>query len=329
MLNTLQLNAHSDDDIQQAQMLLKKGRLVAIPTETVYGLAADASNPDAVAGIFAAKGRPSNHPIIVHISSVVQLIQWAKHVPIEAYQLAAAFWPGPLTLLLNKADHVSDIVTGGLPTIGLRIPSHPVMSRLLAQSGLCVAAPSANPYKKLSPTTAEQVYASMNGRIDAVLDGGPCQVGLESTIVDLTTVGHSLAPRILRAGPITAEQINRVLLTPVADWQPHDCAVPGNVEAHYQPNHPLFVVNTNQLQDTNWSDGTHFVVYTEEAVSAVSPKTATRMPADKPGYSQQLYNTLYQIDQMRPSAIVVEAPPQSSEWLDVNDRLNRARSIFN
>ena len=202
---TLLLNG--DEAVNQAVQLLQQGECVALPTETVYGLAADAANAQAVDKIFAAKGRPKNHPLIVHIPDVSHLEKWAADIPATAYALAEQFWPGPLTLLLKKAPHVDGVVTGGLDTIALRVPAHPLFLSVLAQLDSGLAAPSANRYKQLSPTIAEQVSKGLQGRIAAVLDGGPCAHGLESTIVDLV----SDLPRILRAGPITKQQLDVAL----------------------------------------------------------------------------------------------------------------------
>ncbi len=237
-MKTQLLSAQCSTDLTQAAALLKAGEQVAVPTETVYGLAADASNPDAVAGIFTAKGRPANHPLIVHLGDVASITEWATGIPDEAYKLAKAFWPGPMTLLLPRAEHVSPVVTGGLDSIGLRVPAQPVLLDLLATHQLAVAAPSANPYKKLSPTTAEQVIHGLGGKIAAVIDGGPCQHGLESTIVDLTQRPF----RVLRAGPITASELSAVLGETVEAPVQHDTVVPGNVGSHYQPNTRLQMV---------------------------------------------------------------------------------------
>ncbi len=325
------LNANSADDVSKAQHILSAGGLVAIPTETVYGLAADATQPQAVAGIFEAKGRPADHPLIVHLSCVEQLSNWAVNIPEVAYQLADAFWPGPITFLLEKAPHVNTVVTGGLKTIGLRIPAHPVMYQLLKQSGLCVAAPSANRYKKLSPTSAEQVKYGLAGRIDAVLDGGPCQVGLESTIIDLTKVAQGGDIKVLRAGPISAEQIAHVINMPVKDFENHTLAVPGNVAAHYQPNAPLQILPTLKLkQALAQSDQQAACIYYSAEIQEVlkhNPCTlnSLKLGAGHQAYGQQLYASLFELDKLKPTTILLEQPPQTANWLAVNDRLNRAQ----
>jgi len=324
-LATRRLDAARDADIAEAVRLLHAGRLVAVPTETVYGLAADATNPEAVRGIFAAKGRPSNHPLIVHLGDPAWLDTWAREVPETARRLAAAFWPGPLTLLLHKAAAVPSDVTGGRDTIGLRMPDHPVLLGVLRALGHGVAAPSANPYKRLSPTTADQVLAGLEGRIDAVLDGGPCAVGLESTIVDLTDD----VPRILRAGPITHRQLEDVLGVTVEFPESHDAAVPGNVAVHYQPRTPLHVLETETLRarlaalpaDTRIALLAH-----TRGLPAHATALHIEMPHDKAGYARRLYDALHTADAAEVDAIWLERPPGDDDWRDVHDRLARAAS---
>lgn len=299
---------------------LLDGDCVALPTETVYGLAADAGNEQAVKAIFAAKGRPSDHPLIVHLSSPAQLRQWAKTVPDIAWQLADAFWPGPLTLLLNKADHVSAAVTGGLPTIALRVPAHPLFQEVLKQSGLGLAAPSANRYKKLSPTTAKQVARGMAGHIKAVLDGGPCEFGLESTIVDVTRDTAT----ILRAGPISRAMLEDVLMSPVAAPENHNVAVPGNVEAHYQPDVPLRLATLENLEECDDPDA-GFLIWSESALLAVpSERAVLRMPENPSDYGRKLYAVLSELSDQGVSKILVETPPEEPAWSAINDRLRRA-----
>src|SRR5262245_53809293 len=197
----------TDRDIEHAASILGAGGLVAFPTETVYGLGADAANPEAVAKIFQAKGRPSTHPVIVHLADARQLANWARDIPEAAHRLARAFWPGPLTLVLARARNVSDVVTGGQDTVALRVPSHPVAQRLLGRFGGGIAAPSANRYGRVSATTAEHVRREFGTAVGCVLDGGAARIGIESTIVDLSR-GR---PALLRPGWITAEEIERAL----------------------------------------------------------------------------------------------------------------------
>jgi L-threonylcarbamoyladenylate synthase len=333
-LQTRRLDATRPDDIDAAVSLLRAGKLVAVPTETVYGLAADASNAEAVRSIFVAKQRPPDHPLIVHLAGLDQLTRWASTIPDAAWRLAEAFWPGPLTLLLHKADAVPSEVTGGRATIGLRVPAHPVLLRMLDALGSGIAAPSANPYKRLSPTTADQVMAGLNGRIDAVLDGGPCAVGLESTIVDLTVE----TPRILRAGPITRRQLEAVLGTLVEFPEQHDAAVPGNVAVHYQPRTPLYLFDTATLRARLAelpADANIALAYiSDDLPISAGPMSAglmstgvlraLRLPADKPGFARAMYDALHTLDGTGASAIWLERPPEHEDWRDVHDRLSRA-----
>lgn len=310
-------------DLALAADLLRAGELVAVPTETVYGLAANASDPAAVAKIFTAKGRPANHPLIVHIGHLAQLSDWAANVPAQAQLLAQAFWPGPLTLLLPKAAQVSPVVTGGKDSIGIRMPAHPVLLSLLQSTGLAVAAPSANPYKKLSPTSAAQVMAGLSGRIAAVLDGGDCSVGLESTIVDLTAE----QPQVLRAGPISAAELEAVLGVPVSTPKSHNVAVPGNVKAHYQPGKPLKIFDKTELLTLLTQDATDIIcLYQSAEIAGLDLPNSRRLPADKAGYARLLYRSLFEADALAGTKIYLEQPPQTAEWDDVNDRLRRACS---
>ncbi|MBT0585932.1 L-threonylcarbamoyladenylate synthase [Alteromonas oceanisediminis] len=328
-MNTLLLN-NTANDIDHAATLLKNGGVVAVPTETVYGLAADASDPVAVNKIFTAKQRPNNHPLIVHIHSLAQLEQLTVDVPQAAFLLANAFWPGPLTMLLNKSDAVIEEVNGGLTTVGVRMPDHPVLRALLMQSDLFVAAPSANPHKQLSPTTAQHVFNELQGKIDAVIDGGPCNVGVESTIIDLTPLAQQQPARILRAGPLTATMLSAVLGTPVINYQAHQQQVPGNIAQHYQPKGKLRVAPTAELVTMcqQWPDSTACVAYSDNLINAMHSTghghALMPMQADKAKYARALYAALYDLDRQGFAHIWVEQPPQSEAWDDVNDRLSRA-----
>jgi L-threonylcarbamoyladenylate synthase len=321
---THQLDANNVSHLQVAETILKEGGTVAVPTETVYGLAADASNPVAVAAIFAAKGRPTSHPLIVHIANVGELENWAVDIPEQAYKLAQVFWPGPLTMLLKKASHVSSVVTGGLDTIGVRVPSQPILQQILQSSGLGLAAPSANPYKRLSPTCAKQVLEALDGRINAILDGDECTIGVESTIVDLTKEEVT----VLRAGPISPSELSLVLNQPVLAPAQHFIAVPGNVADHYQPKTPFYLISrADMLAKMRLpSESSYFVVLADfpadESVNKLLNKIL--MPKSKKDFARVLYKTLHQLDGKNLKAIWFETPPQTEEWLDVNDRLVRA-----
>ena len=325
-LPTRHLDATRAADLDDAVQLLRAGRLVAVPTETVYGLAADATQPDAVRAIFTAKGRPNDHPLIVHLPDASHLPRWARDIPDDAHRLAAAFWPGPLTLLLQRAPEADATVAGGRDSIGLRVPAHPVLREVLRRLDGGLAAPSANPYQRLSPTTAAQVLAGLDGRIDAVLDGGPCTVGLESTIVDLT----GDAPRVVRAGPITAADIAAVLGRPVEQPQQHDTAVSGNVAVHYRPRTPLrmFDAATLAARLQALPDGLQVAVaaYGHAMPRPTAPGVMTWvvMPEPKPDYARALYATLHALDATGADEIWLQTPPTGDAWHDVHDRLGRA-----
>lgn len=324
-LQTQTLTATAAPDMATAVALLRAGRLVAVPTETVYGLAADARQATAVAGIFRAKQRPDSHPLIVHIADASALPDWARDIPDSARQLAAAFWPGPLTLLLHKAAAVPAVVTGGLPAIGLRVPAHPVLLQVLRQLDTGLAAPSANLHKQLSPTSAAQVLAGLEGRIDAVLDGGICPVGLESTIVDLTQD----TPRILRAGPITRTQLETVLGTAVASPEQHEVSVPGNVAEHYRPRTPLYRGDATRLERALQAAPASLRLGLVTHGQSTWPKTAANLqqlvlPTEPADYASRLYYSLFTLDNAQLDAILLESPPATEAWAAINDRLRRA-----
>lgn len=319
---TVLLNANLDADLAQAVSLLRAGELVAVPTETVYGLAADARQPQAVRAIFAAKQRPENHPVIVHLGDAAQLREWTQHLPPRVDSLVDRFWPGPLTLVLKKAAWVDPVITGGRDTLALRMPAHPALLALLKQSGLALAAPSANPHKSLSPTSASQVIAAMAGKLAAVLDGGECSLGIESTILDLT----SPEPRVLRAGPLTASELADHLGCKVAQPFQHDLAVPGNMTVHYRPRTPLRLKTAAQvLEDPGYPVVRLLLSIPVDQVDGSFALTRI-MPRDKPSYARLLYRALHEADQLAAREIWVELPPLMEEWSDVLDRLKRASS---
>jgi len=305
--------------VAHAARLLEQGKLVAIPTETVYGLAADADNPEAVANIFSAKGRPSTHPVIVHVARDADLSHWAVDIPPQAAYLIQAFWPGPLTLILKRAPKVSDSVTGGQDSVGLRCPSHPVAQALLknfrgGQGG--IAAPSANRFGRVSPTTAQHVIDEFGepgiGPVAAVLDGGPCTVGIESTIVDLTRL-DTHGPVLLRPGQISAQAIETVLGCALA--QPDQAAprVSGSLDAHYAPQTPLVLIASESVASTT------------AALQAKQRQVAClRITTDPHTCARDLYAQLRKLDQLGADVILVEQPPSHAEWQGINDRLRRA-----
>jgi L-threonylcarbamoyladenylate synthase len=311
-------------DLATAAALLRAGRLVAFPTETVYGLGADALDPKAVARIFAAKGRPADHPLIVHLRDAQQLAQFARHVPERAQRLAQAFWPGPLTIVLERSDRVPDAVTGGQSTVGLRVPSHPVALALLAAFGGGLAAPSANRFGRISPTRAEHVVSEF-GDTDAVaalVDGGPCQVGIESTIVDLS----GARPRVLRPGGIEVARIEAVLGEPLDGDLVGAPRASGTLASHYAPDTPVAVVPAADLVAlVREAAVLRPVVALVRTVPARDlPAHAITMPLDPLGYAHELYAALRSADASGAALIVVEAPPAEPAWLAVADRLRRA-----
>jgi L-threonylcarbamoyladenylate synthase len=307
---------------------LRDGELVAFPTETVYGLGADAANPLAVRRVFEAKGRPADHPVIVHLADVAELRHWARDVPAGAEALARAFWPGPLTLILPRSERALDVVTGGQDSVGLRVPSHPVARSLLAAfarlGGRGVAAPSANRFGHVSPTTAAHVADDLGDAVDLILDGGPCEVGIESTIVSFA----GGAPALLRPGAIAPAAIAAILGFPPRS---HDRAVPrapGTLASHYAPRTRSVLVAADALRTVLASHASR-----EERV-AVLARTTRRpddfdgvwiaAPADPAGYAHGLYANLRALDAADADEILIESVPASTEWLAVGDRLARA-----
>jgi len=317
-----------DGAIAQAAALLKQGRLVAFPTETVYGLGADASNPEAVARIFAAKGRPTDHPLIVHIADAEQLSDWAAVVPESALKLAAKFWPGPMALVLPKQDWVPPAVTGGQATVALRVPNHPVALKLLQAFGGGIAAPSANRFCRISPTLASHVAEELGDAVDMILDGGPCRVGVESTIIDLS----GERPRLLRPGQISAEAVAGVLaidlLLPEA--QASEVRAPGMLAVHYAPVTATMLCAAEDMRDllaTLLAEGKRLGVlaHSPQGLSlAGCGVEILAMPQSVEAYAQALYASLRQLDGLGLDLILVERPPQNSAWRAVNDRLAKA-----
>jgi len=309
--------------LHEAVAILKRGGLVAFPTETVYGLGADASNPAAVARLYKVKGRPKGHPVIVHLADVGQLVRWAREIPESATQLAARFWPGPLTLLLKRAPAVGDYLTGGEDTIGLRVPNHSIALELLRQFGAGIAAPSANKFGRISPTTAEHVRNDLGDEVDLILDGGPCEIGIESTIVDLSR-GR---PVLLRPGRIGAEEIEATLQVETGPRDPSAPRAPGTLESHYAPRHPLRLIPSVQ-----WDEVLRTAPLARGVLS-FRPRPASdasamwiEAPSDPVRYARGLYASLRTLDESGCDEILVEEPPASAEWAAVRDRLARACS---
>jgi L-threonylcarbamoyladenylate synthase len=307
--------------IAAAAAALQRGELVAIPTETVYGLGADATNPQAVLRIFERKGRPADHPLIVHLAPEAPLEAWARDVPDAARRLRAAFWPGPLTMILPRAPSVPPVVTGGQDSVGLRCPSHPVAQAILrafARIGSgAVAAPSANRFGHVSPTTAQHVRDELGSDL-LVVDGGACEVGLESTIVDLSR-GEAV---LMRPGAISREQLARVLGRALLDRDADAPRASGTLAAHYAPETALALVAREELEGRAGPG---------VAVLALRPSRAIRgtrlwieVSADPAIYGHDLYANLRALDASGAARILVEAPPRTPAWEAVNDRLDRA-----
>lgn len=317
-----------DSALADAVSALRQGRLVGMPTETVYGLAADALNPSAVEKIFAAKGRPADHPLIVHIASAQDLDAWAREVPPAAKRLAAAFWPGPMTLILKRQPTVPDVVTGGQDTVGLRVPSHPLALALLKEFGSGVAAPSANRFGRISPTRASHVVEELGDRVSIVLDGGECEVGIESTIIDVSRG----APVLLRPGRIGKEEIARVAGEPVLEPEEMHSETPrvsGALASHYAPVTPVTLLEPMALYraaaDAR-SQGQTIAVLALTLIDDAPPTHSVWRvaPADAVAYAHRLYASLRWLDQCGAARILVETPPANEDWRAVNDRLRRA-----
>jgi len=310
--------------IDAAVAVLRAGGLVAFPTETVYGLGADASNAAAVRRIFAAKGRPHDHPLIVHLADAVQAALWAREVPHSAHQLAKAYWPGPLTIILKRAPNVEDVVTGGQDTIALRVPSHPVAQALLRAFGGGIAAPSANRFGRVSATSAEHVRREFGDAVQCVLDGGACEVGIESTIVDLS----GAHPALLRPGHVSAEQLEQTLGLSLVAPDAASPRSPGTLAKHYAPQTPVMLMPADLLLELAASlarQGKRVAVLARSTLQPVLAGlvwiAAARTAAQ---YAHELYANLRALDEAGCDVLLVEEPPLTSEWAAVRDRLMRA-----
>lgn len=314
----------SDREIKNAVAVLRTGGLVAFPTETVYGLGADASNAAALGKVFAAKGRPHDHPLIVHVADAVQLANWAREVPPAAHVLANKFWPGPLTLILKRGPCVPDAVTGGQDTVALRVPSHAVAQALLRAFGGGIAAPSANRFGRVSATTAAHVQHEFGAAIDCILDGGEADVGIESTIIDLS----GARPALLRPGWITAAEIESALGAPLAAAEPDSPRAPGMLAKHYAPRTSLIVTEADlllELAATLARQGKRVAVLARSTLQPmIDGLTWIAAPREAAGFAHGLYANLRALDEAGCDVILVEAPPGAPEWVAVADRLARA-----
>lgn len=316
----------SPDLLDRAVQLLRDGRLVAFPTETVYGLGADATNSAAVQRIFAAKGRPSTNPLIVHIAAEQQASRYAADWPDAAHRLAQAFWPGPLTIVVPRRAIIAPEVSAGLNTVGLRCPRHPLALELLRRFDGPVAAPSANRSNRVSPTTAEHVRQELGNAVDLVLDGGPCEVGIESTVITLCTT----VPTVLRPGNVGVEALREVLgavaVTSQVLSMTTPSASPGQHAVHYSPRTPCYRYADEEVRSYLAKHaGDRIILLSLEAFAPASPlHHVVRMPAEPEAYARHLYAALRAADERDVKAILVESPPPEPRWLAVRDRLQRA-----
>jgi L-threonylcarbamoyladenylate synthase len=314
-------------DPLEAARVLAAGGVVAFPTETVYGLGASLEHPTAVRRVFAIKGRPSGHPLIVHGADDAILDRYATSLPPEARALAIAFWPGPLTLVVPRATRVPDTVTGGRNTVGLRVPDQPLARAMLRALGAGVAAPSANLFGRTSPTTARHVMADLGEHVDLILDGGPCAIGLESTILDLSEAPAT----ILRSGGISAEAIERVLGRPVTRTASGPARAPGMLAAHYAPRAPVSVTTRSALMDAlagMRASGQPTALIAASDVDPGDPSVTVLHPAgDRPeDFAHDLYRLLREADAGGATAILVVPPEGEGIAVAVRDRLARAAS---
>ncbi|WP_316741355.1 L-threonylcarbamoyladenylate synthase [Streptomyces sp. MK7] len=312
-------------DIEKAAGVLRAGGLVGFPTETVYGLGADAEDPAAVARIFEVKGRPPSHPLIVHIGGAQHLDDWVEDVPATARLLAERFWPGPLTLVLRRGRRVPLEATGGLDTVAVRVPDHPVALALLAAFGGGVTAPSANRFGQVSPTTAEHVRAELGDGVDFVLDGGPCQVGVESTIVDAT----GQIPSILRPGGVTREDLEAVLGHRLAVPSTSRIRVPGQHPSHYAPRARVVLVEPEKVvaeAERAQELGHQVGVFLPPALAdaPVKAHAVVALPDSLTAYARGLYGLLRELDQQGCDLIIASLPVEDGLGLAIANRLRRA-----
>ncbi len=317
--------------MKRAAELLRAGEVVALPTETVYGLAANALDEKAVAKIFQIKGRPANNPIIVHVAGIEMAKTCVTNFTALAEKLGKSFWPGPLTLVLPRAKNIPDVVTAGGATVGIRWPSHPFMQAVIRECGFPLAAPSANLSNQISPTNAEHVRAQLGGKISLIVDGGQSQVGIESTVLDLTVS----PPQILRPGMIHAESLAAVGgEVTSAGWQVTGKGAlrsPGLVRKHYSPKAKLLALNwkgdadlQSQLVTRHLSPATCFVIAHTHIPSGEHFADVSVMPHDAEAFARALYAELHRCDAAGAKLIAVEVPPETLEWAGIADRLRRA-----
>lgn len=318
------MNIPDPTQITEAAAFLRAGELVAFPTETVYGLGANARQDKALMKIFLAKGRPFSHPLIVHLASVEQLSDWALEIPSPVEHLAKAFWPGPLTIILKKRPEISELLSGGQDSIGLRIPAHPLAQALLRDFGDGIAAPSANRFTHLSPTTAQAVRDELGSKVSSILDGGTCLVGLESTILDLSRGEAS----ILRPGMINRTQLEAVLQKPLSSSAGSGLRAPGMNTLHYAPETNLHLVDSKNLDsflNSHTQANCKYAILSRHQPKSEISNVSWLMMSDEPQqYARDLYLTLRKLDQGGFQGILVETVPETDEWEAISDRLKKA-----
>jgi L-threonylcarbamoyladenylate synthase len=338
-MNTAVLPTHTpalfSNAVERAAALLRAGELVALPTETVYGLAANAFNSEAVARIYEVKGRPVSNPIIVHVAGLELARECVADWPPLAAKLSRAFWPGPLTLVLPRSPRIPDVVTAGGPTVGVRWPSHPFMQAVIRACGFPLAAPSANPANQLSPTNAEHVHNAFDGNIPLIVDGGQSQVGLESTVLDIT----GASPRLLRPGMVQIESLLAAigeagLRLTAPDWSggtETPLRSPGMLPKHYSPKAKLIIRSWESEADlegqmnllTFRREKTCVIAHSRIPLAGRFGRVAV-LPHDAEAYARALYAELHQCDEAGADLIIVEAPPPDDAWRAISDRLVRA-----
>jgi L-threonylcarbamoyladenylate synthase len=327
---SIETPAQFNEAVRRATELLRAGQVVALPTETVYGLAANALNAEAVQRIYEVKGRPAENPIIVHVASLSMALRCVSVWPPMADTLAAAFWPGPLTLVLPRSNEIPPLVTAGGPTVGVRWPSHPFIQAVINACGFPLAAPSANRSNQLSPTTAEHARKSLGAKIPLIIDGGASNVGIESTVLDLA----STPPRLLRPGMVSADSLQSVLGTDslaIGGAAEVIARSPGHLPRHYAPAAKLVVLPWRDEADLAAKiskfglarEKIHIVAYNHIPIREKFGRVAV-IPADAEAYARALYGELHQCDEMGAQLIVVESPPSGERWRAIGDRLRRA-----
>lgn len=323
-MNTELIYASDANCVERAASLLAQGKVIAIPTETVYGLAADASNPAAIAEIYAVKQRPTGHPLIMHFAEIEDIAPWVKEFPEMAMHLAQTCWPGPLSMLLYRSDLVSDCITGGSEKVCVRIPSHNTTRQIIQHLGRPIVAPSANMFGAISPTVSQHVMEELNGRICAIVDGGMCQVGLESTILDMTT-----SPAVLlRPGGYSLPALETLLGYSIALAKNHQTKVSGNLENHYQPKTRLKSFSAKTADDMaaipHGAVIIRYQVHINQMTLVKNSWQMYAMPEDAVRYGHLLYAVLRMFDSGHYPAIYIELPPQTTDWLAVHDRIAKA-----